>query len=306
MSLLSVEEDSRVKPANDEKKAVGQDHCSMTSRSLPYVLTLPSGIIFFATFVAPFLYFFVISFWIVDFFALTPAATLANYREIYQKYVPVAVYTVMLATVTAVLTVAIGFLYSFIARFKLTRWADFLLFVVLITMFGGYLMKIYAWKTILGNEGVLNTALMASGIIDAPISALLYSPGAVVVTLLHFALPFAVLPTYAAMRAIRDSEIEVARDLGASPLETFSTIIVPRCRAGIVTAFSFSFLITAGDYVTPVLVGGKQTLIGNLIAPQFGSMFNWPLGAAMSFVMLAASVAVIWAFSRATAWWCRL
>ncbi len=112
-----------------------------------------------------------------------------------------------------------------------------------------------------------------------PISALLYSPGAVVVTLLHFALPFAVLPIYAAMRGIKDIEIEVARDLGASPLETFSTIIVPRCRAGIVTAFSFSFLITAGDYVTPMLVGGKQTMIGNLIAPQFGSMFNWPLGA---------------------------
>ena len=125
-------------------------------------------------------------------------------------------------------------------------------------------------------------------------------------TLLHFALPFAVLPIYAAMRGIKNIEIEVARDLGASPAKAFSTIIVPRCRAGIVTAFSFSFLITAGDYVTPMLVGGKQTMIGNLIAPQFGSMFNWPLGSAMSFVMLAISVLVIWLFSRAMAWWCRI
>jgi spermidine/putrescine transport system permease protein len=276
------------------------------ARVLPYLLALPSGIIFLATFVAPFLYFFVISFWIVDFFELTPAATIANYREIFDKYLPLSIYTVMLSSATAVLTVVIGFLYAFIARFKLPRWADVLLFVVLITMFGGYLMKIYAWKTILGNEGVLNTALIAARLIDAPIHALLYSPGAVVVTLLHFGLPFAVLPVYAAMRGIADIEIEAARDLGASPVETFSTIIVPRCRAGIVTAFSFSFLITAGDYVTPMLVGGKQTLIGNLIAPQFGSMFNWPLGAAMSFVMLAASVAVIWLFSRAMAWWCRV
>jgi spermidine/putrescine transport system permease protein len=108
------------------------------------------------------------------------------------------------------------------------------------------------------------------------------------------------------MRGIKNIEIEVARDLGASQAKTFSTIIVPRCRAGIVTAFSFSFLITAGDYVTPSLVGGKQTMIGNLIAPQFGSMFNWPLGSAMSFIMLAISVLVIWLFSRAMWWWCRI
>lgn len=278
----------------------------MTGRVLPYFLMLPSAIVFLATFVAPFIYFFVISFWIVDFFELTPAMTVANYREMYEKYVPISIYTVTLSATTALLTVIIGFAYAFIARFKLPRWGDGLLFIVLITMFGGYLMKIYAWKTILGNEGVLNTALIASGIIATPISALLYSPGAVVVTLLHFALPFAVLPIYAAMRGIKDIEIEVARDLGASQFRTFATIIVPRCRAGIVTAFSFAFLITAGDYVTPLLVGGKQTLIGNLIAPQFGSMFNWPLGSAMSFVMLAISVLVIWLFSRAMAWWCRI
>ena len=278
----------------------------MNSRTLPYALTLPSAIIFFAVFVLPFIYFFIISFWIVDFFEVTPAATLANYHEIYVKYVPIALYTLALSTTTAIVTVIIGFIYAFIARFKLPRWADILLFIVLITMFGGYLMKIYAWKTILGNEGVLNSALIAAGIIDQPISALLYSPGAVIVTLLHFALPFAVLPIYAAMRGIKDIEIEAAHDLGASAIQTFTTVMIPRCRAGIVTAFSFSFLITAGDYVTPLLVGGKMTLIGNLIAPQFGSMFNWPLGSAMSFVMLAASVVIIWIFSRLMYLWCRI
>ncbi len=95
------------------------------------------------------------------------------------------------------------------------------------------------------------------------------------------------------------------RRIGTS-LEIFTTVIVPRCRAGIVTAFSFAFLITAGDYITPLLVGGKQTLIGNLIAPQFGMQFNWPLGSAMSFVMLAISVATIFVFSRLMARWCRI
>ena len=278
----------------------------MNSRTLPYILTLPSAILFVVVFVLPFVYFFIISFWIVDFFQVTPAASLVNYHEIYVKYVPIALYTLALSTTTALVTVVIGFVYAFIARFKLPRSADILLFIVLITMFGGYLMKIYAWKTILGNEGVLNTALLAAGIIDRPIDALLYSPGAVIITLLHFALPFAVLPIYAAMRGIKDIEIEAAHDLGAGALQTFTTVMIPRCRAGIVTAFSFCFLITVGDYVTPLLVGGKVTLIGNLIAPQFGSMFNWPLGSAMSFVMLAASGVIIWLFSRLMSAWCRV
>ncbi len=278
----------------------------MTGKKLPLLLMMPTAVIFVATFVVPFIYFFVISFWMVDYFDIVPAATIVNYREMAQKYVSVSVYTVWLSTVTALLTVAIGFAFAFIARFKLPNLADLMIFVVLITMFGGYLMKIYAWKTILGNEGVLNTALMAAGIISEPVSALLYSPGAVVVTLLHFGLPFAVLPVYASMRGIGDIEVEAARDLGATPFSTFTTVIVPRCRAGIVTAFSFAFLITAGDYITPILVGGKQTLIGNLIAPQFGMQFNWPLGSAMSFVMLAISAVVILLFSRAMAWWCRI
>ena len=278
----------------------------MTNRRLPYVLTSPSAIIFIATFVVPFIYFFVISFWTVDYFDMVRTASLANYREMADKYAGVSAYTLWLSAITALMTVMVGFLYAFIARFKLPRHADLLIFVVLITMFGGYLMKIYAWKTILGNEGVLNSALMAAGAIREPVSSLLYSPGAVVVTLLHFALPFAVLPIYASMRGIKDIEIEVARDLGASPLGTFTTVIVPRCRPGIVTAFSFAFLITAGDYITPILVGGKQTLIGNLIAPQFGMQFNWPLGSAMSFVMLAIAVLAIFLFSRLAAWWCKI
>ena len=215
------------------------------------------------------------------------------------------VFTVGLATATALLTTILGFVFSFLARFRAGNWAQVLLFIVLITLFGGYLMKIYAWKTILGNEGVLNTALMALGLISTPITTLLYSPQAVVITLMHFSLPFAVLPIYASMRGVSDSEVEAARDLGAGRWATLSTVIIPRCQSGIVAGFSFVFLITAGDYVTPLLVGGKQTMIGNLIAPQFGAQFNWPLGAAMSIVMLIAAVLVIFVFRSLVALWSR-
>jgi spermidine/putrescine transport system permease protein len=114
-----------------------------------------------------------------------------------------------------------------------------------------------------------------------------------------------VLPIYASMRGIADSEVEAARDLGAGRWQILSTVIVPRCQSGIVAGFSFVFLMVAGDYVTPLLVGGKLTMIGNLIAPQFGAQFNLTLGAAMSIVMLIAAVAVISLFRLLVALWSR-
>lgn len=276
----------------------------MESRS-NYWLVAPSALIFCALFIAPMAFFAVLSFWQVEYFELSTEPTLANYRDVFANYWRVMGFTVVVATATALLTTALGFVFSFLARFRAGEWAQALLFIVLITLFGGYLMKIYAWKTILGNEGVLNSALLALGVISSPITSLLYSPQAVVVTLMHFSLPFAVLPIYASMRGIADSEVEAARDLGAGRWPILSTVIVPRCQSGIVAAFSFVFLIVGGDYVTPLLVGGKLTMIGNLIAPQFGAQFNWPLGAAMSIVMLAAAVIVIYLFRLLVALWSR-
>ena len=276
----------------------------MENRST-YWLVAPSALVFCVLFIAPMAFFVVVSFWQVEYFEMSTEPTIANYRDVFANYWRVMGFTVVLATATALLTTVLGFVFSFLARFRAGGWAQALLFIVLVTLFGGYLMKIYAWKTILGNEGVLNSALMAAGIISSPITSLLYSPQAVVVTLMHFNLPFAVLPIYASMRGISDSEVEAARDLGAGRWPVLSTVIVPRSQSGIVAAFSFVFLMVAGDYVTPLLVGGKQTMIGNLIAPQFGAQFNWPLGAAMSIVMLIAAMVIIYLFRVLIALWSR-
>ena len=276
----------------------------MENRST-FWLVAPSALVFCVLFIAPMAFFVVVSFWQVEYFEMSTEPTIANYRDVFANYWRVMGFTVVLATATALLTTVLGFVFSFLARFRAGGWAQALLFIVLVTLFGGYLMKIYAWKTILGNEGVLNSALMAAGIISSPITSLLYSPQAVVVTLMHFNLPFAVLPIYASMRGIADSEVEAARDLGAGRWPVLSTVIVPRCQSGIVAAFSFVFLMVAGDYVTPLLVGGKQTMIGNLIAPQFGAQFNWPLGAAMSIVMLIAAMVIIYLFRMLIALWSR-
>ncbi len=270
-----------------------------------YWLLAPSALIFVVLFIVPMGYFLVLSFWHVEYFEIVADPTFANYQEGYSRYGTVTAYTIMLAGLTAIITTILGFLFSFLVRFRAGRWGTWLLFMVLITLFGGYLMKIYAWKTILGNEGVLNSALMALGVISSPITSLLYSPQAVIVTLMHFTLPFAVLPIYASMRGISDGEIDSARDLGAGRVPILATVIIPRCQSGIVAAFSFVFLMVGGDYVTPILVGGKQTMLGNLIVPQFGTQFNWPLGAAMSIVMLITALAVIALFRLLVTWWSR-
>jgi spermidine/putrescine transport system permease protein len=265
----------------------------MENRKLPYLLIAPSAAIFALLFVAPFGYFFVLSFWRVRLYKLRPEFNFGNYELVWHDYRDVGLFTLGLALVVALLTTLAGFLYAYIIRFRAGRFGPLLLFIGLVTLFGGYLMKIYAWKTILGNEGVLNSALMSLGIIDQPFTALLYSPPAVVITLMHFLVPFAILPIYGSMRGISDIELEAARDLGARRRHVLNDILVPRCRPGLTAAFIFCFLIAAGDYVTPVLVGGKMTMLGNLIVVQFGQNFNWPLGSAMSFAILASALVVV-------------
>ena len=134
---------------------------------------------------------------------------------------------------------------------------------------------------------------MFLGIIDEPVGFLIYSQGAVVITLAYFLLPFAVLPIYGNMRSIPDDLIHAARDLGAGPIQAARDVVLPQCERGINVAFLFSFLIAAGDYVTPRFVGGGASMMGHFIETQFSFAFNWPMGSAMSFTLLAASLAVV-------------
>ncbi|MGH6961241.1 MAG: ABC transporter permease [Dongiaceae bacterium] len=264
----------------------------MRERATPYLLLAPALAIFGILFVGPLLYFFVISFWRVLLFKLKPDFSILNYGQTFDQHSATLAFTLGLAFVVAALTTTFGFVYAYLIRFKAGRWGPALLFIALITLFGGYLMKIYSWMTILGITGVLNTALLTLGIIDEPLPWLFYNPGAVIVTLINFLLPIAILPIYASMRGITDVELEAARDLGAGGWRSFSDIVVPRCHAGTMAGFALCFLLAAGDYLTPALVGGKVNMIGVQIAAQFGGIFNPPMGAAMSFVTLGSSATV--------------
>ena len=256
---------------------------------------LPALSVFIIFFVAPLAFFLVVSFWRLQFYKLVPDLTLSNYNEVFTQYLEVEIFTLAISLLIASITTILAFMIAYLARFKAGRYGSTLLFVVLITLFGGYLVKIYAWKTILGTEGILNHALVGSGLLSHPATWLLYSPVAVIITLVHFLLPFAVLPISAALRGIDDTPLAAARDLGASNSRVFREIILPQCQAGLFAAFVLSFLITAGDYVTPRLVGGPSTLmVGNFVESQFINRLNAPIGSALSYtIMLSCAVVLV-------------
>ncbi len=259
-------------------------------------LLAPAAFIWVALFAAPLASFFVFSFWSVRTRIMRPDLTLKNYVATFTEYGDVLIITLGIAFIIACTTTLLAFAFAFSIRFRAGRFGDMLLFVTLIAIFGGYLVKIYAWKSILGRDGIINGLLLWTGIIDEPLSFLIYSPGAVVVTLTYFLLPFAVLPIYGSMRAIPDDLIEAARDLGATSFEASRDVVLPLCERGIYVAFLFSFLISAGDYVTPRFVGGGASMMGHFIETQFSFGFNWPMGSAMSFTLLATSLLIVTGF----------
>lgn len=266
----------------------------MKTLRAPLLLLAPAMAIFIAIFTIPLVYFFVVSFWRKDTLNLVPDFTLSNYATVIAEYGRPLVFTFAMALVIAVITTALAFCIAYAIRFKAGRYSLVLLFAVLITLFGGYLAKIYVWKTILGQTGILNTGMLLLGLINEPIRVFLFNPIAVVIALTHFLLPLSVLPLYGSLRSIEDSPLQCARDLGASPGRCFRDIVLPQCGTGLLIAFSLNFLFVAGDWVTPKLIGGPHTsMIGSFIEYQYGSRFNQPLGSAMAFTVIAICVVLI-------------
>lgn len=264
---------------------------------------LPASVYYVLFFALPMLGLFVLSFWRAKGFDLIPAFTLDNYARIAGSALhrTLLVRTIAIGLATSAIVVPIAFALAYAMRFVFSRHANLILQLALISLFSGYLVRIYAWRTILGKQGLLNATLQWMGVIDEPLEFLIYSNFATIVTLTGLLVPLAVLPLYAAMSNISREHLDVARDLGSRGGHLVRTILIPLAMPGIRTAFAFAFLLSAGDFVTPSLVGGTSgVMIGNVIADQFrGIGSNWPLGAALAFVTMAAVLVVYFLVMRA-------
>lgn len=267
---------------------------------------LPASAFYAAFFAIPMLCLLVLSFWRAKGFELIPDVTLDNYHKIFTSPLHRALMlrTIGIAFTTTLIVVPVAFALSYMMRFVFERRGQLILQIILLSLFSGYLVRIYAWRTILGKQGLLNSTLQWLGIINEPLEFLIYSNIAVVITLSALLLPLTVLPLYSAMLNVSRDYLEAARDLGASWFHVLRTVLLPMVMPGLRTAFAFAFFLSAGDFVTPALVGGSQSmLIGNIVADQFkGIGSNWPLGAGMAFVIVAIMLAAYLCVVRLIQW----
>jgi spermidine/putrescine transport system permease protein len=157
-----------------------------------------------------------------------------------------------------------------------------------------YLIRIIAWRTILGNKGLLNLVLIKLGIIHEPLRLFLYNQFAVIITLAYIAIPFVFIPLYTALEKIPKNLIDASIDLGANEFKTLLRIIIPLSSPGLITGFMLSFIIALGDYIIPQQIGGSGGIMyGNIVWSQFGIISNWYLGSALGFILFAMAAVII-------------
>ena len=217
--------------------------------------------------------------------------TTANFTDALSDpfFLTICLRSAIIAGLSAFATVLLAYPVAYFIAFHAGTKRGLWLTLVTLPFYTSYLLRVFAWKVILGYNGILNSAMVALHVPGAPFSSLLYNPGAVVVTLSHAYAAFAVLPIFVSLAAIEPKLAEAGLDLGAKPLTMFRRIIFPLSLPGVIAALVLVFVPTLGDYATPQLVGGPSSnMIGNLIQDQFGEADNWPGGAAMAVIVILA------------------
>lgn len=247
---------------------------------------------------APLVMVLTFSFWTQNYLELDTTFTLDNYREAWSKpiYSTLIFRSLKISLIVTLVTVVLAFPIAYYLSFHVKQRKALWLFLITVPFWTSYLLRVFLWKVILGYNGVLNTALKGLGIIEEPLTFLLYNANAVVLTLAHAWAPFAILPIFVALEKIDRSLLEAAEDLGDGPVRRFFRITLPLAMPGVVASTLIVLIPTVGDFITPKLVGGTDGLmIANMIQIQFGKANNAPLGAALalSSMLIVASISAV-------------
>ncbi len=260
-----------------------------------YGLLSPTLVLMVIGIVIPFFILITMSFWTRAGFGFDTTLSLTNYENALNKpmYGALLKRSLWISGWATVGTVVLSYPMAYYVAFHVHR--NKMMWIVLMTLpfWTSYLLRVFAWKVVLGYQGVINSALMATGVIDQPLEFLLYSPSAVIITLAHAWAAFAILPMYVSLEKIDRSLLEAATDLGDGPAMRFLRITLPLSMPGIISASLLIFIPTTGDYITPALLGGPDgMMIGNLIQLQFGAVNNWPMGAALAIILMLSIAAI--------------
>ena len=238
----------------------------------------------------------VMSFWEKDLYSIRPAFSFANYERIFVRSVYSQVVSNSLATAAYVTLTSsvLGYVLAYFMATYARRWQFLLLALLMIPLWTSFLLRAYIWKIILGRNGILNTAMMDAGVIEQPLSFLLYNQFSICLALTYIFLPFVALPVYAALERIPREYVEASGDLGAPPGATFFHVVFPLSIPSLLSGATIVFCLSFGDFITPALLGGSDDImIANVIISQFGAAFDWPFGSALAISVLCVVVALV-------------
>jgi len=254
----------------------------------------------------PYALMFAHSFWTVRDGMLVHQWNLRNYQTLLLNpvYTGVLFRTMRIAASVTLLSLLLGYPLAYYLSFHAGPRKELLYQLVIVPLWVSYLVRGYAWKTILGSTGVLNGFLQYLHITHEPVGYLLYSPFSVVLMLTHIYTPFVFLPIYAALEHIPRPLVEASQDLGAKPRSTFFRIILPLSMPGLLAGATFAFVLSLGDFLAPLLVGGPSgTMIANIVQSLFGAAYDWPLGASISVCILIITVSLLFLTERLEKRW---
>lgn len=268
----------------------------MYSRAYKSLVSIPPLFWVAAFLLLPYALMFVHSLWAVREGVIVHQWNWENYKTLFSNplYAEVLFRTMRIAASVTLCSLLLGYPLAYYLAFHARARKDLLYQLVIVPLWVSYLVRGYAWKTILGSDGVLNGFLQYLHLTHQPVGFFLYSPFAVVLMLTHIYTPFVFLPIYAALEHIPRPLIEASQDLGASSWQTFWRVILPLSMPGLLAGATFAFVLSLGDFLAPLLVGGPSgTMIANVVQSLFGAAFDWPLGAAISVVILVITISLL-------------
>lgn len=266
------------------------------SNTLPAtVMVGPVTLMLVLLVVAPLLFVVVMSFCQTDqYYNVVYQFTLENYAKLVSvDYLKIYGQSILIAFITTVLCILFGYPFSYIIARTKSKRKQLLYMLVIIPFWTNSLIRIYGWRTFLGSSGWLNNLLVFLHITKEPVD-FLYKTGSTVLGMVYCLIPFMILPLYTSIEKLDTSLLEASSDLGARPVRTFFEVIVPLTSGGIFSGSIMVFIPCLGYFfVSNILGGGNTDVIGNLIERQFKSANNWPLGAALSIILILVTLALV-------------
>jgi spermidine/putrescine transport system permease protein len=283
-----------------------------------YLLMSPTILVMVTMLIAPMIALIVMSFWTQQVLEIDRTFTLDNYWHLIEPagegdeiahwmgisfplkravYLVLLIKSILISLSATAAVIMLAYPMAYFLAFRVKRHKMIWLMVITLPFWTSYLLRVFAWKLMLGFGGVINSGLIKLGLIDQPLEFLLYNPVSVIITLAHTWVAFAILPIYVSLEKIDRSLLEAASDLGDRPLDRFLRITLPLSMPGVISSSLLVFIPTVGDYVTPTLVGGPSgIMVGNAIQTLFYRVNNIPLGSALSLVMMLVVTLIVCLF----------